>query len=261
MRKITITTTTALVLMLAGPAHAQDTTITGGLTPNTAGAGSRVHIDVSGLAPELAGSLPQSVTLGVQRGFKLDVRAVAARCTGGALTTGKCPAKSRIGTGQAIVTTRGLLNQDIPATIDVFLADRVQPSDVASAVVVFGAVGASRVVRTRLLAPATGPVGYELRFDGIADAVPAIPGVAFGLRSLSLDLGARRRVTTTTYKRVRVNRDGRRVTVRRKVTRRVTYNLLRNPKTCTTGAWSVRLTMGVAGTDRARDISVPCAPR
>lgn len=101
----------------------------------------------------------------------------------------------------------------------------------------------------------------QLRLDGIADAVPAIPGVAFGLRSLSLDLGARRRVTKTTYKRVRVNRDGRRVTVRRKVTRRVTYNLLRNPKTCTTAAWSVRLTVGVAGANRARDISVPCAPR
>jgi len=91
--------------------------------------------------------------------------------------------------------------------------------------------------------------------------VPAVPGVAFGLRSLSLDLGARRRVTKTTYKRVRVNRDGRRVTVRRKVTRRVTYNLLRNPKTCTTGAWGVRLTVSVAGADRVRDISVPCAPR
>ncbi len=42
MRRLTITTTAAPVLMLAGTAHAQ-TTITGGLTPNTAGAGSRVH--------------------------------------------------------------------------------------------------------------------------------------------------------------------------------------------------------------------------
>ena len=174
----------------------------GGLTPNTPGVGSSVHIDVSGTAPELAGSLPESVALSVQRGFALDVRAVAVRCSGTALTSGKCPAKSRIGTGQAVVSTNGLLNQDIPATIDVFLAAPVQSADVASAVVVISAVGLSRAVRTRLLAPATGRFGYELRLEGIATAVPTIPGVSFGLRSLSLDLGARRRATKTTYKRV-----------------------------------------------------------
>jgi hypothetical protein len=259
MRRITIATTTALILILAASARGQDSTITGGLTPNTPGAGSRVHVDVSGTAPEIAGSLPESVALGVQRGFALDVRAVAVSCTGPALTSGACPADSRIGTGQAVVFATGLLNQDIPATLDVFLADRVQPGDVASAVVVIKAAGLSRAVRTRLLAPATGPVGYELRLEGIAAAVPAVPGVSFGLRSLSLDLGARRTVTKTTRKRVRVTRHGRRVTVRRKVKHRVTYNLVTNPKTCS-GAWGVRLTVRVAGADHVRNIGVPCVP-
>jgi hypothetical protein len=259
MRRITLTTTTALVLMFAASAQAQDTTISGGLTPNTPGAGAAVHIDVSGLAPEIAGSLPESVALGLQRGFKLDVRSVATRCTGSDQASGTCPAASRIGSGHAVVSTSGFLNQDIPATIDVFLGDPVQAGDLASAVVVFGAVGATRVARTRLLVPATGPVGYELRFDGIAAAVPTIPGVRFGLRSLSLDLGAQRKVTKITHKRVRVTRHGHRVTVRRKVKKRVTYNLLTNPKTCTV-AWGVRLTVRVAGADRVRDIGVPCAP-
>jgi hypothetical protein len=259
MRRITIATTTALILTLAASARAQDTTITGGLTPNTPGAGSRVHVEVGGTAPEIAGALPESIALGVQRGFAFDVRAVNVSCTGGALTTGDCPAASRIGTGQALVHASGLVNQDIPATLDVFLADRVQPADVASAVVLVKAAGLSRAVRTRLLAPATGPIGYELRLEGIADAVPAVPGVSFALRSLSLDLGARRRVTKTTHKRVRVTRNGKRVTVRRTVKRRVTYNLLRNPKTCA-GAWAVRLTVRVAGADRVRDIGIPCVP-
>jgi hypothetical protein len=83
--------------------------------------------------------------------------------------------------------------------------------------------------------------------------------VSLSLRSLSLDIGARRKVTKTTTKRVRVTRNGKRVTVKRKVKRRVTYNLLRNPKTCS-GAWAVRLTVRVAGTDRVRDVSVACAP-
>ena len=258
MRRITMATTAALVLGLGASAHAQDTTITGGLTPNTPGDGSRVHIEVGGAAPEIAGSLPESIALGIQRGFALDVRAVAATCKGAALTSGDCPAKSRIGSGQAIVGATGLVNQDIPATLDVFLAQRVQAGDLASAVVLIKGAGLSRAVRTRLLAPASGPIGYELRLEGIAGAVPAVPGVNLALRSLTLDLGARRRVTKTTTKRVRVTRDGRRVTVRRKVKRRVTYNLLRNPRTCN-GAWAVRLTVRAAGVDRVRDVGVPCA--
>jgi hypothetical protein len=122
---------------------------------------------------------------------------------------------------------------------------------------VVSAAGLSGVVRTRILALAGGPVGYEVRLEGISAAVPAVPGVSFGLKSLSLDLGARRKTTKTTTKRVRVTRNGRRVTVRRKVKKRVTYNLLRNPKTCT-GAWGVRLTLRVAGTDRQSDVAVPC---
>jgi hypothetical protein len=259
MRRITLTTTAALVLVLAASARAQDSTIIAGLTPNTPAAGSSAHVEVGGTAPELAGSLPESLALGLQRGFGVDVRAVAVRCAGPAVTSGDCPAESRIGSGQAVVHASGLINQDIPATLDVFLADAVQPGDVASAVVLIRGAGLSQAVRTRLLAPATGPIGYELRIEGIAAAVPAVPGTTFALRSLSLDLGARRKATKTTYKRVRVTRNGRRVTVRRKVKRRVTYNLLRNPKTCT-GAWVVRLTVRVAGADRVRDISVPCAP-
>lgn len=258
MRRLTITTTTALVFLLAGSAHAQETTITGGLTPNKAGAGSRVHVEVASSAPTIAGTLPESIALGIQRGFKLDVRAVRVRCTGSALMDGTCPAASRIGTGQAVVRASGFLNQDIPATLDVYLADRLQSSDVASAVVVISAVGLSRAVRTRLLAPPTGAFGYELRLEGIAAAVPAIPGVSFGLRSLKLGLGARRQVTKTTTRNVRVTRDGRRVTVRRRVRTRVTYNLLTNPKTCATGAWVVRLTVRTAGVDSVRDVAVPC---
>ncbi|HTN22384.1 MAG TPA: hypothetical protein VL120_00230 [Solirubrobacteraceae bacterium] len=259
MRRITITTAAAFILVLAGSARAQDTTITGGLTPNTPGAGSLVHVEVGGTAPELAGALPESIALGIQRGFKLDVRSVAVSCTGAALTSGACPAESRIGKGQAIVHASGLINQDIPATLDVFLADPVQPGDVASAVVLISGAGLSRAVRTRLLAPATGPIGYELRLEGIAAAVPAVPGVTLTLSSLTLDLGARRKVTKTTTKRVRVTRKGKRVTVRRKVKHRVTYNLVTNPKTCS-GAWVVRLTVRVGGADRVRDIAVPCTP-
>ena len=123
------------------------------------------------------------------------------------------------------------------------------------------AFNVSRAVRTRVLSHPTGPFGYELRLEGIASAVLAVPGVSFALASLTLDIGASRSVTKTTTKRVRVTRNGTRVTVKlkRKVKRRVTYTLLRNPKTCA-GAWTVRLAMRVAGADRVRDIAAPCKP-
>jgi len=249
-------TSAVLLLALGAPARAQDTTITGGLTPNTPGAGSLVHVEVGGTAPELAGALPDAIALGVQRGFAFDTRAVAQRCAGQAATSGACPAASRIGKGQAVVH----VNQDVPATIDVFLADPVQAGDVASAVVLISGAGLSRAVRTRLLAPATGPIGYELRLEGIAGAVPTFPGVTLSLQSLTLNIAAKRKVTKTTTKRVKVTRNGRRVTVKRKVKRKVTYNLLRNPKTCP-GTWAVRLTVTVGGVDHARDIAIPCAQR
>ena len=84
--------------------------------------------------------------------------------------------------------------------------------------------------------------------------------MTFQLRTLSLDIGARRSVTRTTVKRVRVKRRGRRVTVRRRVTRTVYYDLLRNPATCA-GAWAMRVTLRIGGGDRVRDVRLPCTAR
>ena len=67
----------------------------------------------------------------------------------------------------------------------------------------------------------------------------------------------RRNVTTTVIKRVKVTRNGKRVTVRRKVKRKVRHDLIRNPKTCA-GSWVARVTVRVAGSDRVRDVPIPC---
>lgn len=255
----TIFVTAALVLVLAGSARAQDTTIAASLEPNAPAAGTTLRIGVDGAAPELAGALPESLIVGLQRGFALDLAAVRTRCDATRAVTGDCPAASRIGGGRAMARATGLLNADIPATIDVFLADGAQAGDLASVVLRLEAAGQSRVVRARLLAPRSGPFGYELRATGFAAAIPTFPGVVFSLRFLTLDIAARRTVTTTVTKRVRVTRNGKRVTVKRKVTRRVRHDLIRNPKTCA-GVWTVRVTVRVGGTDRARDVPMPCAP-
>lgn len=260
MRSLTIVVTAlALLLAPAAGAQAQDATISASLMPNAPGVGSTLHVGAEGAAPELSGAIPQSVVLDVQRGFAVDLVAVAVRCAGPALTSGACPAASRIGAGKAVAHASGLLTRDIEATIDLFLAAPAQAGDLASVVVRVTAAGAPRMVRARLLKLASGPFGYELRLDGFAGTVPAVPGVALTLRYLTLDVGARRRVTTTVVRRVRVTRRGKRVTVRRKVRRSVRHDLIRNPTTCA-GGWAVRATVRVADTDRVRDVAVPCAP-
>ncbi len=258
MRRTTFVTA-VLVLALAGSARAQDTTITASLMPNAAAAGSMLHVGVDGAAPELAGAVPESLIVDLQRGFALDLVAVRVRCDASHAPIGDCPEASRIGSGRALAHATGLINADIPATIEIFLADRVQSGDLASVVLRVDAGDSSRAVRARLLALRGGSFGYELRATGFAAAIPTFPGVVFSLRFLALDIGARRTVTTTVTKRMRVTRDGKRVTVRRKVKRKVRHDLIRNPKTCA-GSWAARVTVRIAGADRSRDVAMPCTP-
>jgi hypothetical protein len=256
----TIFVTTALVLALAGTAQAQETTISASLTPNTPSAGSKLHVAVGGGAPELSGALPDAITLDLQRGFAIDVATIAARCDAVHAGVGDCPPASRIGSGSALAHASGLVNADIPATIDIFLADRVQAGDLASVVLRLTVGNQTKAIRARLLALPSGPFGYELSVGGFAGAIPALPGVTLSLRGLVLDLGVRRNITTTVTKRVRVTRNGKRVTVKRKVKRKVRHDLIRNPSTCK-GAWAARVTLRISGTDRARDLTTPCTPR
>jgi hypothetical protein len=246
-----------LVLAFAGSARAQDTTISATLSPNTPAAGSKLHVGLEGAAPELSGAIPEAIALDVQRGFTLDPATIATRCDASHAGTGDCPDASRIGSGQALVHASGLLTADIPATIAIFLADPLQAGDLASVVLRVDAVGQSRALRARLYALPSGPFGYELLAAGFAAAVPTFPGVMLELRSLSLDMGVRRNITKTKIKRVRVTRNGKRVTVRRRVKVKVRHDLIRTPKTCA-GSWVARVTVRVAGSDRARDVAIPC---
>lgn len=251
--------TAVLLLALAGPASAQDATISAKLSPSKPKAGATLHVALSGTAPALDGALPQSIVLDLQRGFAVDTAAVAARCVAPATTTGACPAASRIGHGAALAHASGLLNQDIPATIDLFLAAPVQPGDLAGVVLRVTALGASKTIGARLLARSSGPFGYELRADGFAAAIPSFPHVTIGLDSLTLDVGTHRDATTTVVTHKRITRGGKRVTVKRKVRRKVRHDLLRNPKTCS-GHWTVRATVSAAA-GGSSDLALPCSKR
>jgi hypothetical protein len=250
--------TALLVASLAGPAVAQDATISATLSPSRPKTGTTLHVALGGTASAVNQGVPSSIVLDLQRGFAIDTAAVAARCSGPAITTGACPAASRIGHGAAVAHAGGIVNQDIPATIDLFLAAPAQSGDLAGVVLRVMAIGAAKAISARLLARPSGPFGYELRVDGFSGAVPSLPGITIGLDSLTLDVGAHRNVTTTVVTRRRITRGGRRVTVKRKVRRKVRHDLLRNPKTCS-GHWSVRATVTTGAANDASDLAVPCS--
>src|ERR1044071_3475939 len=112
-RIIVVASAFALALAFAGSAAAQDATMSTSLTPNAPGVGSKLHLEVSGAAPELAGAVPESLTLVVQRGFAVDGAAVAQRCDADHAAIGDCPESSRVGSGQALVHASGLLTADV----------------------------------------------------------------------------------------------------------------------------------------------------
>ena len=256
MRRTTILTTTFL-LALAGVAQAQAPSISATLTPSTPKAGSTFGLTVNGAAPEVSGALPEAIALGLQRGFVLDKTAVARRCAGAAASSGACPSASSIGKGTALVHTSGFVTADVPVALAVFLGEPIQSGDFAS--VVLRATSRARESPARAAAEARDrPV--RLRAAGRRVRRNRAGAARRDARAAQPDAEHRRQAARheTVTKRVRVTRNGKRVTVRRKIKRKVTRTLIRNPKTCAT-SWTARVTVRIAGSNRVKDVSVPCS--
>ena len=229
------------------------------LDPNIAGRASTLRIELGQEA--LAGrssndERPQSLHLQGTRGLRINPRAVARRCTDEQADAFNCPARSRIGSGSAEgrAETSPVTGIDFTATIDVFLAPRRQVGDIAGVVVQIREPqsGQRFTVKGRIIPIAAGPFGSELRFEGLDGGGELPPGVTVTLRRVQITAGAQRVVR----RRVTVRRNG----MRRRVTRRFRYTLLRNPRTCTS-PWPYRLR--VVYRDRTEDFngSVDCRPR
>ena len=131
----TIFVTAVLVLALAGSARAQDTPITASLTPNAPAAGSTLHVGVDGAAPELAGALPESLVARPAARLRARPRRGPLALRRQPCVDRRLPAR-RAGSAAARRwrARAGCINADIPATIAIFLADRVQAGDLASVV-------------------------------------------------------------------------------------------------------------------------------
>ena len=244
MRRTAILLALSASFAAAGVGIAQTTgTISARLTPDGEGRASSLRVVVTG-ASAAGAALPESIVLAVQRGFRFDTRAVARRCAPRQAAAVACPSASAIGKGTARLSVSGVLvpggSQTFVAQLRGFLAAPVG-RDVAGLVLQLDEpeTKTHRAVRGRLVARSSGRYGYEVRFENFASASPVLPaGISIALDKLTLGLGAQRQVTVKGRKR--------------------TLTLIRNPRRCTGGAWSGRLTIRAAGTDDRRAVSVPC---
>ena len=253
-----------LAMLLAFPASAlaQQGDVTLTLTPASPGKHSRLSLHASGEAVSSGQQAPKSVSLFITRGFKLDPRARAGRCTAQKADAFDCPITSRVATGsaQGEVTLPPFPTYHFTATLEAFLAPRAQPGDIAGVVVLAQASGRRATIHGRLLPVAgSGPFGAELRFENFDVAQQQAPvGASAKLTRFDLSVEARRRVRKVRVVRRRVHtRHGTKVRRRRKVRIR-RYYLITNPPTCT-GSWPYQLRATFpSNPEVVRDGSVVC---
>jgi hypothetical protein len=255
-RRVLAGTPLAAILVCAGAATAQAPGVSVQMQPNLTGRASSLVLVVDGQARQVNGRVPKSAVLSVQRGFRVDPRSRAARCSSRQAQSFACPEASRIGSGHAVVTARGLLvpggAQDFTASIALFLSPPAPSTDVAGVVVTVSEpkTGQRGTATGRIVRRASGRYGYELRFDRFPTTQAPPPGITVELKRLDLRAGARR--TVTIYRTIGSG------TTRRRVRRRVTYSLITNPLTCN-GSWTAHAALSFQdGSSLEGDLSTPC---
>jgi hypothetical protein len=144
-------------------------TVSLALSSSKAGRQSTVHLLAQGPFPGFSGGAT-SVVVDAARGFKADPRSVSVLCTAAQASARMCPAASQIGQGDIkthVTTSIGAGSGDYDITAKSYLAPPQQAGDIAGVVLLASAqtaAGPQNFDTTgRLLKPASGPYGVELR--------------------------------------------------------------------------------------------------
>jgi hypothetical protein len=246
----------ALLFVLAVPAaSAQAPAPSFGLSfsPDKANRSTTGTLVVKDLPPEAAGTPKvDRVVLSMQPGFKADPKGAPGRCTEAQAQDIKCPDSARIGKGTAVLqATFGVNTIDYTAAVEVFIKEKTEPGNLAALTMEI------REPQTNTNVVAPGRVlkvgregGLELRFEGLAKAIPPLPpGVSIRLKSFTTAIGRKRTVTRTIR-----TKSGRRKRVK------VTYSVVRTPKSCP-AAWTATLALiRENGAEELQPLSAPCIP-
>ena len=226
----TVMVAAAVWLSAAAGAHAQAVATA---TPSESGKGSRLHWAIDGNMAPLNGLIPASLKFSAPRGFTLNPKAVAKRCTSLQAKLDECPRRSRIGSAvMTIHVDKPSGPRDLPINIKLYLGRKNKLLAVAF-------LAGVRVVPGSI----SGSNGITVTFDPLP-VPPVIPQVSYTFIGVSLDLGRSRTII-------------RRVNGRRK---RVRIHLVRNPRECVSGSWAFSSTLGLPdGTKPVLTAPVTCS--
>jgi len=256
--------TAILTLALSTPAMAG---VTAQLTPNTAGAGAHLGLDVAGQDGGLRSrQIPSGLAIGFQKGFAFDPNAVAGTCTDpSAASKGQCPANSIVGTGSVEVFAEGYAfgpnGQHFTAALTFYKAPPQAPGDPMGVVFYFREpqTGYQDASFGRLMPVADPVLGMAVRWDKLP--IPNLPqGLYFTLQHLKVDLGAGAatppvRVTTSHKKHRRHRRHHR----HRASAAQSGPALMTNPTSCA-GTWRIQLEVDYSSAADKHDVDAACTP-
>jgi hypothetical protein len=242
--------------------------------PNTPAQPSHIVIDAKGSAGGVGASVPSGVTIAVYRAFKLDLDAVAERCTDAQASSFTCPPDSQVASGSVSGTASSAgFQQPFSGTIEAFLGP-TRGGDLADVFVEVDVAG-KHGGRGQLVAVSDPTFGYELRFDPLPQAsLP--PGFSATVNELSVNIGAMRTTASPTtpspgtaptgMRRMRQRcRRARRCRHRRRgqgagrSAATVAHSLITNPPACA-GSWPLQIRVRYPDHTDVRDAAIACNP-
>ncbi len=209
MRKIALMflATAAGLLGAVAPAAALTMAVA---TPAKAGKPSTLHFDIDGADLPISGRIPLTLRVETQPGFRVNLQAIAKRCSEESAKLNNCPAASLFGKGSLVIgvtTTTQVRTVTIPLYVYLHSSTRI-----LAVAKVFGWQVVPATLASRN--------GLVVSFNPLPQG-PPFPGVTYELKAITLNFGATRVITKRVGKRVRKRR----------------VYLIENPAACT-GSWA-----------------------
>jgi hypothetical protein len=242
MRKLLMLPSLAAFVFAGTAAAASGPTVSISLQPHKAKKNSALTVTASGFPAE--SSLPSSVELQVQKGFKTSPKSVKQLCNP---TASSCPAASKIGTGNAQATGTVPILGNVSDTVNftLYLGRPQQRGDLASVILTGTDTALHQTLSAtgRLFKDSAG--GLELLFNKFPSLSGLPPGTTVTLNSLSFTASA----TRTVKKKVKRHH--------KKVTVKTVYSLITNPSNCR-GSWTGSATIAFPSGATTVPLSTPC---
>jgi hypothetical protein len=236
-----------------------------------------VVADEAMLSPK--GQSADSITFALARGMRVDSAARERLCGRDQAARSACPASSRIGFGRFVVAVRGYLfgggEAPLAWSIDAYLGKPLQPGDVASVVLTARLLGASSVAALlapalgtsvpstattvgRLVRPASGRYGIELRFAKLPVQLDVAAPITATPARLELALSAVRRVRQNFIRHIKVRTLSGYEVRRIPDHRLIGHYLLRTPPSCN-GSWPSEVRVGFPGSVKRTASPIGCS--